>query len=308
MSCWGSNSEGELGLGGYASSASPTFVAILGLGTDGGPDAGVLEHVVGVATGGNDSYAVLSDGTVAAWGYNYYGQLAQPDAGYAEPLPKLIPGMSGVVAVSASYNVACAVLADGTVLCWGYGESDLLGTSDSAVFQAPPLPVENLQDAVEVSVGQGQTCARLQEGTVSCWGENYNDQAGQPGQGIVNTATPIADFGGATSISCGDSFSCAVAGDAGAVSCWGYNVDGVFGGTMSSEVSSSPVAVGLNGASRVAAGDHHVCALERDGTVWCWGGNDVGQLGLGDTVATVTPTQVPGLTGVVDLAAGGSVT
>jgi alpha-tubulin suppressor-like RCC1 family protein len=77
---------------------------------------------------------------------------------------------------------------------------------------------------------------------------------------------------------------------------------------MSSEVSSSQVAVGLNGASRVAAGDHHVCALERDGTVWCWGGNDVGQLGLGDTVATVTPTQVPGLTGVVDLAAGGSVT
>jgi alpha-tubulin suppressor-like RCC1 family protein len=61
---------------------------------------------------------------------------------------------------------------------------------------------------------------------------------------------------------------------------------------------------GLAGVVDVAAGYAHSLALKKDGTVYVWGANDFGQLGIGNTVGSNVPVAVNGLTGVVAIAAG----
>ncbi len=106
----------------------------------------------------------------------------------------------------------------------------------------------------------------------------------------------------------------------GAVACWGDGADGQLGdGTTTARSTIAPV-VGLPpGASAVALGDRHTCAVIGSptgaaagtwGTVWCWGANEAGQLGDGatTTASTPTPAQVPGLDAVIALAAGDAFT
>ncbi|GAA4591704.1 hypothetical protein GCM10023194_51660 [Planotetraspora phitsanulokensis] len=88
---------------------------------------------------------------------------------------------------------------------------------------------------------------------------------------------------------------------------WGYNFWGQVGAGSSEEDTSSPVAVsGLSQVAQVSAGDYHSLAVRTDGTVWAWGDNTNGQLGNGTTSysSVPVPAQVPGLTGVVQVAAG----
>ena len=89
---------------------------------------------------------------------------------------------------------------------------------------------------------------------------------------------------------------------------WGSNIDGQLGSGATSEVlQTQPVQVPLNGAVlAVAAGTGHTVAILEDGSLWVWGRNDQGQLGLDpDTAALVPqPTQVTEATGAVDVAAG----
>jgi alpha-tubulin suppressor-like RCC1 family protein len=62
---------------------------------------------------------------------------------------------------------------------------------------------------------------------------------------------------------------------------------------------------GIAGAVTVSPGYYHTCAIQSDGTLWCWGRNDYGELGNGTTTSSFTPTQVPGIVNPVALAAGG---
>ena len=114
-----------------------------------------------------------------------------------------------------------------------------------------------------------------------------------------------------TEVVAGDSHTCALLADQ-SVTCWGWNKRGQLGNTtnnLTDTPNPTPTAVaGVNGATQLAAGKHHTCALLADQGVTCWGGNRFGQLGnvtnnLTDN-ANPTPTAVAGLTGVTQLAAG----
>jgi alpha-tubulin suppressor-like RCC1 family protein len=126
------------------------------------------------------------------------------------------------------------------------------------------------------------------------------------GAGAHSTVTNPAVPGPAIAV--GGEHSCAVVAG-GAVKCWGDNHLGELGdGTTIS--SAVPVTVsGISGAVAVAAGFAHTCAVVRpEGAVYCWGGNDQGQLGSGEPgglVASPLPVRVPGITGAVSVAAGG---
>ena len=134
--------------------------------------------------------------------------------------------------------------------------------------------------------------------------------AGSGGSGGGSGGSAGAGAGGSSgksimSLAAGRDYTCALLSDA-TIDCWGANDMGQLGnGSTSASGSPKPTqVVGLTGATGVAAGYVHTCAVVSDGTARCWGANDKGQLGDGTTTASLKPVVVAGLTNVVQVTAG----
>ncbi len=194
----------------------------------------------------------------------------------------------------------CSLSASGGVECWG-------GTSEN---NYQPETVVGLESGV-VAIASGfyHNCALRTTGGVVCWG---SDTVGQLGNGNVcgsacETPVEVTGLGsGVAAIAAGGHHTCAIT-IAGALKCWGYNIDGQLGdGTTT--IRTTPVdVVGLgSGVASVVAGGHHTCAVTTSGGVKCWGLNEDGQLGDGTTLDRTTPVNVTGLgSGVAAISHGG---
>lgn len=167
--------------------------------------------------------------------------------------------------------------------------------------------------ARQVGCGGQHACARLDDGTVKCWGDSLNGQLGLgdkvvrgDGPGEMGDALPAVARGtGRTAVDLRVGFSHACARlDDGALKCWGYNDAGALGvgdkidrGTAPGQMGDALPAVDLGtGRSAIAVtlGINHSCALLDDATVKRWGGNNSGQLGLGDTMGRGgAPSHIP---------------
>src|SRR5438034_3668028 len=227
-------------------------------------------------------------------------------------------------AVAAGGLHTCMRLPDGTVQCWGRNDVGQLGNGDGSLHSSSvPVAGRGLTTAARAVSGDAHTCALLGDGTVQCWGVG---DSGQRGDGTFNniSTVPVAVVGmggaghltNAVAVAARGYHSCALLGD-GTVWCWGRNQDGQLGngiplpappGTQcpSSWCSSTPVrASGITGAAAVIAGGYHTCAvLIPDRTVQCWGRNDDGQLGDGTRTSSSTPVPVGGLTGAAAVTGG----
>ncbi|MFC1482170.1 RCC1 domain-containing protein [Myxococcota bacterium] len=166
-------------------------------------------------------------------------------------------------------------------------------------------------DFDHIDAGAFFNCALKTDGTVWCWGENSYGQLGDGTQSHRSTPVQVVGPGGlgfvtdVAYLDAGGHSSCAVKTD-GTVWCWGHNDHGQLGISTATASSSSPVQVQLLAdAAWVSGSGAHRCAVKTDGTVWCWGYNDYGQLGDGTTTSHYFPTQVTGLTDVAGLSAGG---
>jgi alpha-tubulin suppressor-like RCC1 family protein len=254
-----------------------------------------------VAGGGFHTCAVKHDGTLWCWGYNFSGQVGNGTPPSTTPIrqPVQISKVgTTVVEVAAGDRHTCARKQDGTLWCWG----------DSFYGQAPEQVTALGTTVAEVAAGASYTCARTEAGVLWCWGRNDN---GQVGDGTIQPKSPpvqVTALGSSVvEVSAGGYHACARKAD-GTLWCWGTgNVGQVGDGTTDSQ-KPSPVQVTLLGTAvaQVAAGGYHTCARKTDGTLWCWGRNDRGQLGDGTTTTPKpTPSQVQALGAtVVDVAAG----
>jgi alpha-tubulin suppressor-like RCC1 family protein len=162
-----------------------------------------------------------------------------------------------------------------------------------------------------LATGGGHACAIMDDGTVWCWGDNSHGQLGDGPNSFSPRTSPVEvhnSLGAAVSVATGFLHSCAIMINSGAVSCWGDNDNGQLGnGTITTSLISTPVTVkSLINVISLAGGDDHTCGVRADGTVWCWGGNSVGQLGTGTSNSlsrSSVPVQVL-LTGAVSVSAG----
>lgn len=155
-----------------------------------------------------------------------------------------------------------------------------------------------------VQAGGHHTCVRQGDGTVECWGSNTSGQLGDGTTTLRTTRTPVPGLSNVVDLSAGREHTCAVDA-AGDVWCWGSNAYGQLGASVGG-LSTTPVRAGVSGVVQISAGAYHTCAVRHDGTAWCWGYNVVGQLGDGTQRNQARPTQVPGLSSLTEISAGGA--
>jgi alpha-tubulin suppressor-like RCC1 family protein len=178
--------------------------------------------------------------------------------------------------------------------------------------------VSGLTDVTAIAVGGWSTCALKSEGTVWCWGSNFDGQLGDGSTEDRETPGPVSGLTGVTALSAGEDHACAVLSD-GTVWCWGGNQFGKLGDgvevhqvcdgpewTFHVDCSPLPLLVaGAPSAVDVSAGERHTCIVSADGSAWCWGANESGQLGDGTVTDRGTPVQVLGLGDLTSVATGG---
>ncbi|OJY21643.1 MAG: hypothetical protein BGO98_02110 [Myxococcales bacterium 68-20] len=148
--------------------------------------------------------------------------------------------------------------------------------------------------AVELVAGERHYCARMNDGTVRCWGDDFWGQLGRgeadetSSDGDAGAIPPVVGLTNAIQISAGGRSTCALLVD-GAVQCWGSNLLGELGLEVdppSEDVDRhpipSPVALGGASVTRVDVGIDSACALLTTGKLVCWGGTQYMKLARPD--------------------------
>ena len=295
LAAWGYNAFGQLGNDSAVPSSVPVAVDRTG--------ALAGKTVVAVAAGPFHNLALCSDGTVAAWGYNNYGQLG--DGGTVTRLAPVrvnpVGALAGkqVVAVAAGSYYSFALCDDGTVAAWGYNDEGELGNSGSTTSLAPVAVTTtgalSGKRVAALATGQYHTLALCTDGTLVAWGYNNRGQLGNNSTTSSSQPVAIGSFGALAGktpvgIGAGAYHSLARCAD-GTVAAWGANNLGQLGvaGTVPSPV---PVAVSLAAASQIAAGGSHSLARGTDGTLFAWGDNADGQLGDNSIISRAVPAAV----------------
>jgi alpha-tubulin suppressor-like RCC1 family protein len=272
-------------------------------GRDAGSDAsgsGISGKPVSVDVGGGQVCAVLSDGKVACWGENPFGQVGDGTVVYrSAPVAATEVTDGPVTAVSCGSQYSCALLASGKIECWGQDVVGQLGDGAKTNTLAA-VTVQGITNATALSTGENHACAVLADHTVSCWGINYG--VTDPAPSVSATPVSVAGLDHVTAVAAGDQYTCALRDDGG-VRCWG---DGSYG--VLAQSSPTPVDVaGLPAATAISGGAQFMCALLTDATVSCWGFDQQGQAGTMIPSAQVglpDPTVVAGVSNAIAVAAG----
>lgn len=162
---------------------------------------------------------------------------------------------------------------------------------------------------VSVSLGAQHGCALASNGSVWCWGADDAGQLGDYGEYAAYAPRPVGGVEKATALAVGDDFGCVILPTTG-VRCWGKTDRGQGGhGSVRPFITPScvnlPGGAALLGATSLAAGSAHACAVLDSGSLFCWGANDVGQLADGSTVDRSAPVEVPAIADARSVVAGG---
>ena len=286
---WGWGGNGQLGLGDNDGRATPTQV-----GTD--------SDWASMASGGIHTLAVKTNGTLWAWGRNTSGQLGNGTT-TASNVTTSTPVQAGTATDWASVTVgsgySLAIKTNGTLWAWGSNDNGQLGLGDngSGTHRTSPTQIGMDTDWASVTAGGSHTIAVKTNGTLWAWGNNSNGQLGLGNSGSAtnkNTPTQIGNTTDWASVTAGIQYTIAVKVD-GSLWAWGQNSVGQLGlGDTDNRNSPEQVGTATGWKSSVAATwiNNHTIAIKTDGSLWAWGQNNFGQLGLDDTTSRNEPTQI----------------
>ena len=289
---WGRNHSGQLGDGTTTNRSSPALV----------DQRGVLagRTVVALAAGNAHTVVLCSDGTLASWGDNEFGQLG--DGTTTTRSRPVLVNQSGVLAGKAVVALAAGALhtvalcSDGTLASWGINEIGSLGDGTTTNRSRPVLVDQNGvlagKTVVAIAAGAFHTLTLCSDGTIASWGFNFYGQLGD-GTGTNRSRPVLVNQSGVlagktvVALAAGGNHTVALCSD-GTLASWGFNDFGQLGdGTTTDQ--EDPVLVDQSGVlagrtvEALAAGGIHTLALCSDGTLASWGYNSFGQLGDGTT-------------------------
>jgi len=295
--CAGSNSYGQLGTGSPSNSTVPVQVK------------GLID-IDFICAGGVHSAAVKSDGTIWTWGSNMSGQIGNGKSGPGEieTVPVRVKGLTGVIKAAATGTNTLALKKDGTVWQWGWKHK---GYSIDGNINPNPTKIEGLSDVSDMTSGTGSTLFLRKDGTVwQCPSMLFEDKDKPPFKPVE-----IKGLSGVIAVASGARHILALKKD-GTVWAWGDNTAGQLGdGSLVQwgnidQFSKKPVRVsGIGNIIKIASKENVSFAIQKDGTVWTWGGktaysgvlvpspNDV------KTYKTI-PVKIDMLKGITSIAAG----
>ena len=334
---WGDNSEGEFGDGNFGSATSSTspvatlltsgvtFIAggeqhslavqngaayawgdnnygQVGVGNDTGPyitpqnPSSLSSGMTAVAGGADQSMAIMS-GAVYSWGFNQYGEVGDGTSVNRPSPVRLSTLSSGVTAIAAGGDHSMAIK-NGAVFSWGYG-NDFGEVGDGTQFnRLSPVAIGSLSSGVTAIAAGFYNGLAVKNGAVFAWGNNYYGTVGDGTNTDRYSPTPVISLtSGVTAVACGYGQALALKG--GAVYAWGDNEYGQVGNSSTIDVNVPTLILPASDSiTAIATGAYSSYALSSDGSLWVWGFNSDGQLGIGNTTEQLAPTHLLPPTGL----------
>jgi len=265
-------------------------------------------QTIAIETGLVTGCVLDNAGVAKCWGMGSQGQIG--DGTFTTPAGPVFVSAGSVSGtawtnITAGQTNSCGIRDDGTAWCWGLGSYGAIGNSSNANQGSPALVNAAGTTGTawtDIDAGGFHVCGIRNDGTGWCWG---NDAQGGLGNGAtggnLNVPSPITLTGVTgtawTKIRNGYSNSCGLRDD-GTAWCWGYNYYGALGNSNTTQ-QLAPVAVSTGGVTGTSWTDitvsigYHACGVRDNGSMWCWGYGEDGELGNGtNTVTQTTPVLV----------------
>ncbi|ETR71089.1 MAG: hypothetical protein OMM_08341, partial [Candidatus Magnetoglobus multicellularis str. Araruama] len=212
---WGNNSYCQIGNGTNIRRNYPIPMKI--------PE---LSEIIAVSTGGNHSLAIKDNGSVWAWGANYYGQLGD-GTNIDQSTPEQVNGLSQIVMIVAGDYHSLAIKSDGSVWAWGRNNCGQLGDG-TTTNKNIPVQIFGLSQVTMIAAAESHSLAIKNDGSVWGWGANSHCQLGDGTR--INKSSPVqvTELSKVIMISAGTYHSLALKDD-GSVWAWGENYEGQLG-------------------------------------------------------------------------------
>ena len=249
--------------------------------------------------------AAVKNGQLFTWGFNWKGSAGHSNIQHDHKLssPTQVPGTNWSDWIVSVKGKTIATKTDGSLWSWGDNYAGTLGQNNAnPARRSSPIQIPGTWSAVAKG-GVSSALATKTDGTLWCWGENDESEArgilGQNNQTSYSSPVQVGSATdwdtGADKISVNKHAAVAIKTD-GTMWAWGSNQNGSLGQNNPSSPAqrSSPIQIPGTTWNTIASGSQHFLATRTDGTLWVWGINSQGRLGLNTDATAVSPTQVPG--------------
>jgi alpha-tubulin suppressor-like RCC1 family protein len=285
---WGFNGDGQLGVNNTTSRSTPVTTLLGGT------------NWKSIACGQYHTIALKTDGTLWTWGRNNFGQLGVNDSRTRSTPVTTLLGGTNWKSIAGGGNVAgslpfrgghtIALKTDGTLWSWGRNSYGALGVNDTTSRSTPVTTLLGGNNWKSISGGGYHTLALKTDGSLWSWGDNRSGQLGINDTTI--RSTPVTTLLGGTnwkSIACGQYHTIALKTD-GTLWSWSRNANGELGiNDTTNRITPVTTLIGGTNWKSIAGGGYHTVAIKTDGTLWSWGFNFGGVLGVNNTTSRSTP-------------------
>ena len=239
-----------------------------------------------------------SSTSLYSWGQNGYGVLGNNEPITSSPI-SVVGGFNDWKEISSGVGHLLSLRANGTLYAWGRNVNGELGDNSTVSRSSPTLVVGGIVNWISASAGSRHSLGIRADGTMWAWGANNAGQLGinqafDPG---TERSSPVAIVGGITDWvqSASGQYQSHGLRANGTLYGWGYNGSGNLGDNTTAN-KSSPVATvgGFTDWVKISTNQNHALAIRANGTLYAWGYNSNGQLGINLSGPRSSPTLVAG--------------